>query len=108
MSAEDWQKCIDFFTSPTFVDKLVELRETQHTQVTSSGASLDEHTFAKEVLRERRGHVCWVGRVLKGTSPSLDSTAASFAPQGTSHEFSGDSQNNDHRFAMYKAQLRQM
>ncbi|KAL2466727.1 Uncharacterized protein Adt_42578 [Abeliophyllum distichum] len=81
MSAEDWQKCIDFFTSPTFVDKLVELRETQHTQVASSGASLNERAIAKEVLGERRG---------------------------TSHQFSGDSQNNDPRFAMYEAQLRQM
>ncbi|KAL2525805.1 hypothetical protein Adt_10859 [Abeliophyllum distichum] len=70
MSAEDWQKCIDFFTSPTFLDKLVGLRETQHTQVASNGASLDERAIAKE--------------------------------------FSGDSQNNDPRLAMYEAQLHQM
>ncbi|KAL2527271.1 hypothetical protein Adt_12325 [Abeliophyllum distichum] len=48
ISTEDWQKCIDFFTSPTFVDKLVELRETQHTQVASNGAWLDD------VLLQRR------------------------------------------------------
>ncbi|KAL2542852.1 hypothetical protein Adt_03830 [Abeliophyllum distichum] len=89
-------------------DKLVELRETQHTQVASNGTSLDEHAIAKEVLGERRGHVRGVGRVPKGTSLSLDSTAASFAPQETSHELSRDSQNNDPRFAMYEAQLRQM
>ncbi|KAL2526038.1 Uncharacterized protein Adt_11092 [Abeliophyllum distichum] len=53
MSVEDWQKCIDFFTSPTFMDKLVELKETQHTQVASSGPSLDERAIAKEVLGER-------------------------------------------------------
>ncbi|KAL2471163.1 hypothetical protein Adt_39299 [Abeliophyllum distichum] len=52
MSAKDWQKCIDFFTSPTFVDKLVELKETQQTQVASSGVSLDERAIAKEVIRE--------------------------------------------------------
>ncbi|KAL2525484.1 Uncharacterized protein Adt_10538 [Abeliophyllum distichum] len=129
MSAEDLQKCIDFFTSPTFMerstknkvnrgkakypsvqgsknfsvtryderdpetqqwlgiidsswtfhtfrdgnwvnpqaagdyDKLVELRETQHTQVASSGAPLDERTIVKEVLGERRGHVRGVRRV---------------------------------------------
>ncbi|KAL2526657.1 hypothetical protein Adt_11711 [Abeliophyllum distichum] len=62
MSVEDWQKCIDFFTSPNFV----------------------------------------------GTYPSLDSTAASKPPQGTSHKFSGDSQNDDPRFAMYEVQLRRM
>ncbi|KAL2525428.1 Uncharacterized protein Adt_10482 [Abeliophyllum distichum] len=168
MSVDDWQKCIDFFTSPTFVErfsknkvnrgkakypsvqgsksfsatryderdpetqkwpgiiesfrtfhtfrdgnwvnqqaagKLVELRETQHTQVASSGASLDERAIAKEVLRERRGHVRGVGRVPKCTSPSLDLTVASFAPQGTFHQFSGDSQNIDSRFAMYEARF---
>ncbi|KAL2498341.1 Protein DA1 [Abeliophyllum distichum] len=64
--------------------------------------------YYKVGSRERRDHVRGVGRVPKGTSPSLDSTAASFAPQGTSHQFSGNSENNDHRFAMYEAQLRQM
>ncbi|KAL2480000.1 Uncharacterized protein Adt_32966 [Abeliophyllum distichum] len=174
MSAEDWQKCIDLFTSHTFVerssknkinrskakylsmqglmsfsatryderdpktqqwpgiidsfktfhtfrdgnwvnlqaagdyDKLVELRETQHTQVASSGASLDKCAIAKEVLEERRGHVRGVGQVPKGTSPSLDSTTASKTPQETSHQFSGDPHNNDPRLAMYEAQLRRM
>ncbi|KAL2543065.1 hypothetical protein Adt_04043 [Abeliophyllum distichum] len=108
MSTEDWQKCIDFFTSLTFVDNLVELIETQHTQAASSGASLDERAIAKEVLGERRGHVYEVGWVPKGTFPSLDSTTASKAPQGTFHQFFGDPQNNDPRFAMYEAQLRRM
>ncbi|KAL2480009.1 Uncharacterized protein Adt_32975 [Abeliophyllum distichum] len=139
MSAEDWQKCIDLFTSHTFVerssknkinrskakylsvqglmsfsatrydeDKLVELRETQHTQVASSGASLDKCAIAKEVLEERRGHVRGVGQVPKGTSPSLDSTTASKAPQETFHQSSGDPHNNDPRLAMYEAQLRRM
>ncbi|KAL2480043.1 hypothetical protein Adt_33009 [Abeliophyllum distichum] len=108
MSTKDWQKCIDFFTSPTFVDKLVELIETQHTQVASSGTSLDERAIAKEVLGEQRGHVRGVGRVPKDSSPSLDSTAASKAPQGTSHQFSGDPHNNGPQFAIYEAQLRRM
>ncbi|KAL2534105.1 hypothetical protein Adt_07456 [Abeliophyllum distichum] len=64
--------------------------ETQHTQVASSGALLDERAIAKEVLGKRRGHVRGVGRVLKGTSPSLYSTVASKVPQGTFHQFSGD------------------
>ncbi|KAL2486193.1 Uncharacterized protein Adt_30949 [Abeliophyllum distichum] len=72
------------------------------------GASLDERAIAKKVLGERRGQVRGVGRVPKGTSPSLDSTSASKVPQGTSHQFSGDPQNNDSWFAMYEAQLRRM
>ncbi|KAL2497392.1 hypothetical protein Adt_22942 [Abeliophyllum distichum] len=69
---------------------IIEVRETQQIQVTSSGASIDERAIAKEVLRERRGHVCGVRRVPKGTSPSFDSTAASNTPRRTSNQFSGD------------------
>ncbi|KAL2492137.1 hypothetical protein Adt_27765 [Abeliophyllum distichum] len=58
-------------------DKLVELRETQQTHVVSNGTLLDERAIVNEVFGERRGHVCGVGLVLKGTSYSLDSTAAS-------------------------------
>ncbi|KAL2518304.1 hypothetical protein Adt_14551 [Abeliophyllum distichum] len=48
-------------------------RETQQSQVASSGASLDESAIAKEVLGERRGHVRGVGRVIKGNSfPRFD------------------------------------
>ncbi|KAL2497941.1 Uncharacterized protein Adt_23491 [Abeliophyllum distichum] len=61
-------------------DKLVELRQTQQTRVASSDPSVDEHAIAKEVFRERRGHVRGVGRVPKSISPSLDLTAASKAP----------------------------
>ncbi|KAL2527137.1 hypothetical protein Adt_12191 [Abeliophyllum distichum] len=77
-------------------------------EVASSGTSLDERAIANKVLGERRGHIRRVGRVPKGTSLSLDSIAASKAPQGTFHQFFGDPQNNDHRFAMYEAQLRRM
>ncbi|KAL2504987.1 hypothetical protein Adt_20608 [Abeliophyllum distichum] len=94
--------------SATSLDKLIELRKTQHTQVASSGASLDERAIAKKVLGERRGYVRGVGWVPKGTSPSLDSTVTSKAPQGTFHQFFGNAQNNDPRFAMYEAQLRRM
>ncbi|KAL2471994.1 Uncharacterized protein Adt_40130 [Abeliophyllum distichum] len=38
--------------------------------VASSSASVDECAIAKEVLGERRGHVCAVGWVPKDTSPS--------------------------------------
>ncbi|KAL2525835.1 Uncharacterized protein Adt_10889 [Abeliophyllum distichum] len=64
--------------------------------------------IAKEVLGEQRGHVREIRRVPKGIFPSLDSTATSKAPQGTSHQFSRDPQNDDPRFAMYKAQIRRM
>ncbi|KAL2497679.1 hypothetical protein Adt_23229 [Abeliophyllum distichum] len=50
--------------------KLVEVSETQQTHVASSGASVDEHASAREVLRERREHVHRVGQVLKGNSLS--------------------------------------
>ncbi|KAL2526634.1 hypothetical protein Adt_11688 [Abeliophyllum distichum] len=82
--------------------------KTRQTHVTLSGASLDECAIAKEVLEERRGHVCGVGRVPNGTSPSLEPTAASKAPQGTFHLFSKDPQNDDPQFVMYEAQLRRM
>ncbi|KAL2474907.1 Uncharacterized protein Adt_35643 [Abeliophyllum distichum] len=124
--AKDWQKCIDFFTSPTFVERSSKNKvnrgkatypsvqgsksfsATCYDEVASSGASLDERAIAKEVLGERRDHVHGVGRVPKDTSPSLDLTAASEAPQETSHQFSRDPQNNDPQFAMYETQLRQM
>ncbi|KAL2480265.1 hypothetical protein Adt_33231 [Abeliophyllum distichum] len=50
----------------------------------------------------------WGWTVPNGTSLSIDSTTASKAPQGTFHHFSGDSQNDDPRFAMYEAQQRRM
>ncbi|KAL2481048.1 hypothetical protein Adt_34014 [Abeliophyllum distichum] len=91
-----------------FYRKLVEIRQTQQTQVAYSSASVDERTIAKEVLEEQQGHVCWVERDPNGTSPFLDSTATSNAPRRTSNQFFGDSQNDDPRFAMYKVQLRRM
>ncbi|KAL2480616.1 basic-leucine zipper transcription factor A-like [Abeliophyllum distichum] len=128
MSAENWQKCIDFFTSPTFVERSTKNKANRSkakypsvqglksfsathydkTQVGSSGALVDERAIAKEVLGERLEHIHGVGRVSKGTSPSLDSTAALKTLEGTFHQFSGDLQNEDPRFAMYEAQLCQM
>ncbi|KAL2498738.1 hypothetical protein Adt_24288 [Abeliophyllum distichum] len=84
------------------------LSATHYDEVASSGASLDEHAIAKEVLEKRRGHVHGGGWVPKGTSLSLDLTVASKAPQETSYQFSGDPQNDDPRFAMYEAYLRRM
>ncbi|KAL2461849.1 hypothetical protein Adt_45269 [Abeliophyllum distichum] len=41
-----------------------------------------------------------IGHALKGTSPSLNSITTSNVPRGTPNQFSGDSYNDDHRFAM--------
>ncbi|KAL2480235.1 Uncharacterized protein Adt_33201 [Abeliophyllum distichum] len=121
MYLEDWQKCVNFFTSPTFVKRSSENKanwgkakypsmqgsksfsSTRYDDVASSCASLDERAIAKEVLGERRSHVRGVGRVPKGTYPSLDSTAILKAPQGTFHQFSGYPQNNDLRFAIRRS-----
>ncbi|KAL2461396.1 Uncharacterized protein Adt_44816 [Abeliophyllum distichum] len=77
LSIEKWQKYIDFFTSPTFV-------------VISSDVSIDERTIVREVLGERRRHICGIRHVLKGICPSLDLTLASNAPRGTSNQFCAD------------------
>ncbi|KAL2462352.1 hypothetical protein Adt_45772 [Abeliophyllum distichum] len=97
-----------FWTFHTFRDDNWVNPQTAGDYVASSGASLDELAIAKEVLGERQGHVRGVGLVPNYTSPSLDSTAASKAPQRTFHQFFGDPQNDDPRFAMYEAQLRRM
>ncbi|KAL2454067.1 hypothetical protein Adt_48432 [Abeliophyllum distichum] len=70
-------------------------------------AVLDERAISKGG-GERRGHVRGVGQVPKGTSPSLNSTAALKVSQRTFYQFSRDSQNNDPQFAMYEAQLCRM
>ncbi|KAL2486273.1 hypothetical protein Adt_31029 [Abeliophyllum distichum] len=96
------------FTVPHCYPSWTEVLEEQRAricsiiEIASTGVSLDERAITKEVLGERRIHVCGVGRVPKGTSSSLDSTAASKAPQGTSHQFFGDPQNDNLRFAMYE------
>ncbi|KAL2471813.1 hypothetical protein Adt_39949 [Abeliophyllum distichum] len=84
------------FTIPPYYPSLTEVSEDQQARLRSIIEKNDE------------GHVRGVGRVLKGTSPSLDSTAASKAPKETSHQFSGDYQNDNLRFPMYEAQLRRM
>ncbi|KAL2491729.1 hypothetical protein Adt_27357 [Abeliophyllum distichum] len=118
MSVEDWHKCIDFFTSPTFVERSSKNKANRDKakylsmQGSKSFAATryDETSMLLQSRFSENDEVTSVGLdgVLKGTSPSLDSTAASKAPQGTSHQFSGDPQNNDPRFAMYKAKLRRM
>ncbi|KAL2532484.1 hypothetical protein Adt_05835 [Abeliophyllum distichum] len=136
---EDWQKSIDFFTSPTFVErltknktnqgkakypsvqgsksfsamhydeyKLVALRETQQTQVDSNGTSVDERAITKEVLENDEDRSVGLDGFPNGTSLSIDSTAASKAPRGTSNQFSGDPHNEDPWFALYEAQLCQI
>ncbi|KAL2517181.1 hypothetical protein Adt_13428 [Abeliophyllum distichum] len=86
-------------------DKLVEVRETQQPQTVSNGDSVDECDIAWEVLEERQGHVIGVRRVPNGRYLSLDSTGASNMPPGQA-QFSDFSHFDNHRFAMYEAQLR--
>ncbi|KAL2505136.1 hypothetical protein Adt_20757 [Abeliophyllum distichum] len=53
---------------------MVEEREEQTQQASSSSVAVNEHDVVLKVLGERRGHWHVVGRVLKGTSRSHSST----------------------------------
>ncbi|KAL2530312.1 Uncharacterized protein Fot_22913 [Forsythia ovata] len=53
---------------------MVEEREEQTQQASSSGVAVNEHDVVLKVLGERRGHRRAVGRVLRGTSRSHSST----------------------------------
>ncbi|KAL2515117.1 Uncharacterized protein Fot_29088 [Forsythia ovata] len=55
-------------------EKMVEEREEQTQQATSSGVAVNEHDVALKVLGERRGHRRAVERVMRGTSRSHSST----------------------------------
>ncbi|KAL2548580.1 Uncharacterized protein Fot_10110 [Forsythia ovata] len=55
-------------------EKMVEEREEQTQQASSSGVVVNEYDVVLKVLRERRGHRRAVGRVLRGTSRSHSST----------------------------------
>ncbi|KAL2527390.1 hypothetical protein Adt_12444 [Abeliophyllum distichum] len=68
-----------FYFFLTKQHKFVEVGETQQAYVVSSGASVDEHTIAREVLGECQRNVCGVRRAPKERSPSLKSTYASNA-----------------------------
>ncbi|KAL2485650.1 Uncharacterized protein Adt_30406 [Abeliophyllum distichum] len=94
MSTEDWQKCIDF-TNPNFVE-----RSTKNKANRGKAKYSSVHGSKSFSVMHYNG--------IQGTSPSLNSTAASKAPQGTFHQFSGYPQNDDSRFDMYEAQLRRM
>ncbi|KAL2480113.1 hypothetical protein Adt_33079 [Abeliophyllum distichum] len=54
--------------------KLVEEREAQTQQTSSSGVVVNEHNVVLKVLGDYRGHRRAVGRVLRGTSISHSST----------------------------------
>ncbi|KAL2488768.1 Uncharacterized protein Fot_42060 [Forsythia ovata] len=54
--------------------KMVEEREEQTQQASSSGMAVNEHDVVLKVLGERKGHRRAVGRVLRGTSRSHSST----------------------------------
>ncbi|KAL2513070.1 hypothetical protein Adt_18670 [Abeliophyllum distichum] len=53
---------------------MVEEREEQMQQASSSGVAVNEHNIVLKVLGERRGHRRTVGRVLKGISRSHSSS----------------------------------
>ncbi|KAL2492719.1 hypothetical protein Adt_28347 [Abeliophyllum distichum] len=53
---------------------MVEKREEQTQQASSSSVAVNEHDVVLKVLGERRGHRRAVGRVLRGTSRSHSST----------------------------------
>ncbi|KAL2474430.1 Uncharacterized protein Adt_35166 [Abeliophyllum distichum] len=53
---------------------MVEEREEQTQQTSSSSVAVNEHDVVLKVLGERRGHRRAVGRVLRGTSRSHSST----------------------------------
>ncbi|KAL2475352.1 Thioredoxin-dependent peroxiredoxin [Abeliophyllum distichum] len=55
-------------------EKMVEEREEQTQQASSSSVAVNENDVVLKVLGERRGHRRAVGRVLRGTSRSHSST----------------------------------
>ncbi|KAL2489367.1 Uncharacterized protein Fot_42659 [Forsythia ovata] len=57
-----------------YPEKMVDEREEQTQQASSSGVVVNEHDIVLKVLGERRGHRRAVGRVLRGTSRSHSST----------------------------------
>ncbi|KAL2537956.1 Uncharacterized protein Fot_19347 [Forsythia ovata] len=74
LTADVWEKCIERSSSKKFKEKMVEEREEQTQQASSSGVAVNEHDDVLKVLGERRGHRRAVGRVLRGTSRSHSST----------------------------------
>ncbi|KAL2508027.1 Uncharacterized protein Fot_31674 [Forsythia ovata] len=73
LTADVWEKCIERSSSKKFKEKMVEEREEQTQQASSSGVAVNEHDVVLKVLGERRGHRRAVGRVLRGTSRSYSS-----------------------------------
>ncbi|KAL2508338.1 uncharacterized protein Fot_31985 [Forsythia ovata] len=74
LTADVWEKCIERSSSKKFKEKMVEEREEQTQQASSSGVAVNENDVVLKVLGERRGHRRAVGRVLRGTSRSHSST----------------------------------
>ncbi|KAL2474372.1 Uncharacterized protein Adt_35108 [Abeliophyllum distichum] len=65
-------------------EKMVEEREEQTQQASSSSVAVNENDVVLKVLGERRGHRRAVGRVLRGTSRSHSSTTRLRDQQSTS------------------------
>ncbi|KAL2552851.1 hypothetical protein Fot_06470 [Forsythia ovata] len=74
LTTEVWEKCIERSSSQKFKEKMVEEREEQTQQASSSSVAVNENDVVLKVLGERRGHRRAVGRVLRGTSRSHSST----------------------------------
>ncbi|KAL2530980.1 hypothetical protein Fot_23581 [Forsythia ovata] len=80
LTADVWEKCIEHSSSQKFKEKMVEEREEQTQQASSSGVAVNEHDVVLKVLGERMGHRRAVGWVLKGTSCYHSSTSTLLGP----------------------------
>ncbi|KAL2520894.1 Uncharacterized protein Fot_24817 [Forsythia ovata] len=65
-------------------EKMVEKREEQTQQTSSSGVAVNEHDIVLKVLGVRRGHRHAVGQVLRGISYSHSSTMTLWDQHSTS------------------------
>ncbi|KAL2472330.1 hypothetical protein Adt_40466 [Abeliophyllum distichum] len=62
LTADVWEKCIECSSSKKFKEKMVEKREEQTQQASSSGMSVNEHDVVLKVLGERRASMrSWTG-----------------------------------------------
>ncbi|KAL2506641.1 Uncharacterized protein Adt_22262 [Abeliophyllum distichum] len=84
LTTKVWEKCIERSSSQKFKEKMVEEREEQTQQASSSSVAVNENDVVLKVLGERRGHRRAVGRVLRGTSRSHSSTTRLRDQQSTS------------------------
>ncbi|KAL2480525.1 Uncharacterized protein Adt_33491 [Abeliophyllum distichum] len=109
LSAKDWQKCIDFLTSPTFVERSTKNKANQGKAKYSSmqwskiffATRYDEDKLV-ELRETQQTHVA-----SNGASVDKYAIAKEVLGERRGH-FSGDLHNDNPRFALYEAQLRRM